>query len=314
MQFWAMLKDAFRESLERRIFWVLILLTALVALTMLSVGFEADRVTFMFGSFPVKTPEYNPLLAMGQTRIISLVVYMLVSLAFGWVGVILMVVATASFFPRFLERGQIDVVLAKPISRPRLFLYRYLSGMIFVLVQGAIFVGATFLAMGFRWHVWVPGYLLAIPLLVLLFSYVYCVSVLVAVKTRSSVAAILVSIFSWAAFALVAQAPSVFHAFPDLKQWERTYTMVRVISWIPPKTSDFPYLVARWTNAGTSLDMFPEQMFESAPAESRRDIQTSREIEERELKKNPWLSIGSSLAFEAVVVLLAMWRFCRMDF
>lgn len=206
------------------------------------------------------------------------------------------------------------MVLAKPIGRPRLFMYRYLSSMIFVLVQGAIFVGATFLAMGFRWRVWVPGYLLAIPLLVLLFSYIYCVSVLVAVKTRSSVAAILISVFSWSAFALVAQAPSVFDAFPDLKKWERTYAAVRVVSWIPPKTSDFPYLLARWTNAGTSLDMFPDQMFESAPAESRQDLRRSRDLEQQELGKSPWLSIGSSLAFEAVVVLLAMWRFSRMDF
>ena len=40
----------------------------------------------------------------------------------------------------------------------------------------------------------------------------------------------------------------------------------------------------------------------------------ARKMEERELKKSPLISIGTSLAFEAVVVLLAMWSFARKDY
>lgn len=195
-----------------------------------------------------------------------------------------------------------------------MFLYKYLAGMLFVMLQATLFFGLTFLVMGLRWGIWAPGYLLCIPLLVLLFSYVYCVSVLVAVRTRSTLAAVLLSLGAWVAFAFIHQAPGVFDAFPSLKEHRRLCSAIRVVSWIPPKTGDFPYLAAHWAGAGTSLDIFPDSMIDTSSDEERAQVERARDIEERELMKNPVYSIGSSLLFEAVVVLLAMWTFARKDY
>jgi ABC-type transport system involved in multi-copper enzyme maturation permease subunit len=311
MQFWALIVDSFRESLDRKIFWVLIALTLVIALMMLSIGFDGERVSFMFGLWSAKTERFNPLADIGRSNLIGFAVYFLASTIMGWIGVMLMIVATAGAFPSFMERGAVDVVLAKPISRPRLFLYKYLAGMVFVVLQGGLFFGLTFLVMGLRWGVWAPGYLLSIVFLVLLFSYVYCISALVAIKTRSAVAAILLSLFSWVLFAVVHQAPGVFEAFPDLKQRRALYNAVRVVSWIPPKTGDFPYLAARWAQAGTSIDAMP---FFATAAISDAEWDRARELEEKELMKNPIYSIGSSLLFEAVIVLWAMWVFVHKDY
>lgn len=314
MQFWAIIVDSFRESRDRKIFWVMLLMTAIIVLAMASVGFQGDRVTFFFGSLSTETDQFNPLVEMGRTRIVGLVVYLIVTLLFGWAGIILMLVATASFFPHFLERGVIDTVLAKPISRPRLFLYKYFAGMVFVLEQAVFFVGATFLVMGLRWGIWSPGYLLTAPLLVVLFSYIYCVSVWVALKTRSSVAAILIGLAAWAVFAMVHQAPGIFEAFPKLKERRVLYTTVRAVSWIPPKTGDFPYLLSRWTKAGTSVDIFPSEVLDAGSEMDRASLEAARQMEEKEIKKCPMKSIGSSLLFEAVVVAMAMWSFSRRDY
>jgi len=240
-------------------------------------------------------------------------VYLLLMFALGWVGIILTIIATAGFFPTMMERGTIDVLLSKPISRPRLFFYKYLSGMLFVLIQATVFVVLTFLVMGFRWGIWVPGYLMCIPLLVLLFSYLYCVSVLVAVRTRSAVAAILVSLAVWFLYACPNTALGVFQAYPDLQKHQRWYQAVRVLAWIPPKTGDIPYLAARWSQAGTSLDVFPEELMEGASMTDREQLDRARDLEEQELKKNPWVSIGSSLLFEVVIVFWGMWVFTRQD-
>ena len=201
----------------------------------------------------------------------------------------------------------------QPISRMRFFLYKYVSSMVFVLFQATWFVVLTFLVMGFRWGVWRPGYLLSVPLLVLLFSYVFCVSVFVGVKTRSAMAAILVSIAAWAVFALVHQVPQIFDAYPTLKEHKTIYNTLRIISWIPPKTGDFDYLAARWANVGPSGDVFPSAMMSSSEKE-RDQMNRAREVEKRQLLNSPVLSIGSSLLFEGVVVLLAMWSFSRRDY
>lgn len=314
MQFWALIVDSFRESRDRKIFWVLVGITLLITLAMLSTGFSENSVSLLFGLFETETSEYSPLSVMGRSRIASLVVYFIMDMFLGFVGMCLMVVATAGVFPAIMQRGTIDILLAKPLGRPRLFLYKYLASMMFVLVQAALFVGLTFLVMGLRWRVWVPGYLLSIPLLLLLFSYVYCISVLVGVTTRSTVAAILVSLGAWVLFALIPAVPALFEMFPTMQKYERVHRAAKVVAWLPPKTADVPYLAARWADAGTSLDMFPTAVMEGGTEQDRAAMQQARELEEEQLEVSPLKSIGSSLIFEACIVALAMWRFSRRDF
>jgi ABC-type transport system involved in multi-copper enzyme maturation permease subunit len=319
MQLWALVADSFRQALDRKLFWVLVVITLLVTLFMLSVGFEGEQATLFFGLVQVDSGEYAPLTLLGRTRLAGLIVYGAMDLVLGWVGITLVVIATAGTFPALMEPGAIDVVLSKPISRSRLFLYKYLASMVFVLVQATLFIGLTFLVMGFRWDVWVPGYLLSIPLLVLMFSYVYCVSVLVAVRTRSTVTAILVSLAAWAIFSVAGQMPGVFEVFPDLKKYEGLHRAVRVVSWVPPKTADVTYLAARWAQAGTSVDMMPDSSKPSAatqrkPKGPNPDLKRARTWEEEQLQMSPAFSIGSSLLFEAAVVMLALRRFARTDF
>lgn len=314
MQFWALIVDSFHEARDRKIFWVLIGITLLVATLMLCIGFKEDRVTILFGLWEPSTDYYSPLSSAGRSHIAGLMVYAIMDVFLGSAGMLLMIIATASAFPAMLQKGAIDVLLAKPIGRPKLFFYKYLSGMVFVLIQAILFIGLTFLVAGLRWRIWVPGYLVYIPLMVLMFSYVYCVSVLVAVITRSTVAAILVTICAWVIFALIRQGPGAFELVPELKKNEQIYRAVQVVSWIPPKTADIPYLGAKWANAGVSLDMFPSSIMETGTEAERVRVRRSRDFEAEQLEIDPLASIGSSLLFEAVVVLLAMWVFCRQDF
>ncbi len=314
MQFWALLVDSFRESLDRKIFWVMAALTMIVTLAMLSVGFESDRIVLFFGMWEPRTDHFNPLTIMGRSRIAGIVVHGLMDFFLGTIGVVLMIIATAGMFPSFTERGAIDVVLAKPIGRCRLFLLKYVTCLVFALVQASLFVVLTFLAMGLRWGVWVPGYLISIPLLVILFSYVFCVTVLVGVKTQSTIAAILLSIAAWVLFATPAVVLTFFDSYPDLKKNKQVYQVVRVAAWIPPKTSDIPYLAARWSQAGTSVDLLPESVFMAGTDEDREQMRATKKVEEDLLAKSPWISIGTSLAFEAVVLLAAMWSFAKRDY
>ena len=313
MQFWALLIDSIRESLDRKIFWVMLTITLLVVLAMASISFENDEVSILFGLWETEAGHFNPLSPVGRSALLGGVIYYVMSFFLGWVGLILTLIATAGFFPTMLERGVVDVLLSKPISRPRLFLYKYLCSMVFVLIQSTIFVVLTFLVMGWRWGVWAPGYLASIPLMVLLFSYVYCISVLVAVKTRSVVAAVLISIGAWVMYACPKVAVDTFNQYPSLKEHRQLYDAVRVLAWIPPKTGDVRYLAARWAEAGTSLDVLPQEVMGRSASELKQ-IERANELEQQELLKNPFLSIGSSLLFEGVILLWAMAGPIRRDY
>jgi ABC-type transport system involved in multi-copper enzyme maturation permease subunit len=306
--------DSLRHAIDRKLFWVLVGITLLVAGAMLSIGFDGDRVTLFFGLVDVDAGGYSPVSALGRTQLVTLMVHGVMDVFLGWIGVTLAIIATAGLFPAMMESGLIDVVLSKPISRPLLFVYKYIASMVFVFIQAALFIVLTFLVMGLRWGVWEPGYLLAIPLMVLLFSYVYSVSVLTAVVSRSAVTAILVSLASWVLFSMVSQAPALFELYPSLKKHRTVERVVRVLSWIPPKTADVTLLAAKWARAGTSDDVVPSEVMETMSSEERAQVSRSREWEEAQMASSPVYSVGSSLLFEVAVVLLALWKFSRMDF
>lgn len=310
MQFWSILKDSLRESRDRKIFWLMIGISVLTAFAMLSVQFSSNSVSFFFGAIHTPTQGLDPAQDEGRSRIVAGVVYILMDTILSWVGILLMIVATAGFFPAFMERGKVDVVLAKPIGRARLFLYKYVASMVFVLVQALVFVGLTLLVMGLHWRVWVPSFLVAVPLLVLQFSYLYCVSVAVAVTTRSTLAAILITIAAWVAFTVPGAASNVISITPELRSVEWLRRTVEIARWIPPKTGDIPYLAARCTRAAPETDLVPDEALSRRPGQAER----VRVAAEQQAQVDPWASIGSSLLFEAALVGLALWRFRARDF
>jgi len=310
MQFWALIVDSFRESRDRKIFWVMLGLSVLIAAAMSCIGFEQGKVNLLFGLKVFETDYFTGVTGIKTDVIAALVVDGIMDTALGGMGVLLSIIATASFFPTFLERGAIDVVLSKPMPRWKLFLGRYLGGMVFIGVQATIFVALTFLVVGLRWGVWLPGYLLAIPLVVLLFSYLYCISALIAVVTRSTVAAVLLTMLAWMAFTGVQSVDDLFtYMYPKWQEQKLLYESVHAARWIVPKTQDITYHAKKWSRAANA------SIFIHADNDDDREmIEQASKIEQARLAISPIVVIGSSLLFEAVVVLAAMWKFSRRDY
>ncbi|MFM9146426.1 MAG: ABC transporter ATP-binding protein, partial [Phycisphaerales bacterium] len=67
--------------------------------------------------------------------------------------------------------GSIDRMLSKPISGGRLFLTRGGTGLFFAGFQALVFVTASFLVIGIRGGVWEPELFVAVPTVVVFFSY-----------------------------------------------------------------------------------------------------------------------------------------------
>ena len=324
MQFWTLIVDSLRESVDRKIFWVITAITFLVIASMISIGFEEDRISLLFGMWEVDTGVMDPMTgeagfdaktALGRRNIASIAVG-IADMAIGWVGLTLALIATAGFIPTFLERGAIDVVLSKPMSRPMLFLGKYVGSLAFVLLISVMFVVPSFLVIWLRWGVWMPGYLMLIPLLVLLFSYIYCVTAWAGVVTRSTIASALIGLGAWIAFVSVQQSANVVESVPGWRKTEWLYDSTRIARWCVPKTEDVTALASRWAGAGTSEELMgpPDAATLNELADSGFDYDSVYELEQKRAAVDAFATIGSSLAFEAVIVIWAMWIFSRKDY
>lgn len=312
MQFLAVLTDSFRESRESRIFWIMLGASLLILLFLTSIGITEDQMRLLFGAVTIDLSSAGAAVK-SNAGLADWVIYLMFEFIVGWIGIILMIIATAHVIPSLMDSGVAGILLSKPISRGRLFSYKYISAMVFVFVQATIAFTGVFLVMGLCWNEWRPGSLLAIPAVVLVFSYVFCISALVGMKTRSAVASTMIAITAWVVFSIVSTLPQVFE-YEELEHFKENtllYNSIRVISWIPPKTGDTTYLVRRWANV-------PEDPLARALARSggnRNDMERAMSIDGQIMDElSVPFSIGTSLVFELLIISLCIWSFSRQDF
>ncbi len=89
--------------------------------------------------------------------------------AFYYPGLLLMVWLTAGFFPRMQERGAIELLLSKPVSRLALFAGRFAGCATIALAAAVLFFGGNYLVLGWKTGIWIPAFLLTVP--ATLFAY-----------------------------------------------------------------------------------------------------------------------------------------------
>lgn len=315
MQVWALIVDSFRDAIDRKIFWIMMVISMLIAASMACITFTDTGFDLMFGMWTFESPGWP---VDGDTRrafVGALVTQLIAGQYLCKVGIVLALVATASTYPSLTRSGVVEVLMSKPMSRYKVFLGKYLGALVFVFLQAVIFVVLTFVVIGTRWHFWLFGYLWLIPLVVVLFSYVFSLSALFGVLTGSTVTTLMLTMLVWIGFFWVPQtAYGVFKLHGEqidpTGRWQRLFGSV---VWVVPKTQDIPVIAGKLVGAGLTSDVLLD--FEIMPDEKREELERARRLEQDELEKlDAFQSIGSSLLSEAVIVMLAMWQFKRKDF
>jgi hypothetical protein len=192
----ALFLDAYRELNAKKMFWVTLVLSGLVVAAFATVTID-DRGWSIFW---IHVPSF-----VNTTLVPPGMFYKLVfgTYAVGWwlnwLAIILALISTAAIFPDFIAGGSVDLYLSKPISRVRLFLTKYVTGLLFVTLQVALFSAACFVLIRARAGTWDLRLFWAVPVVVLVFSYLFAFAALVGLVTRSTVAALLLTILFWLA-------------------------------------------------------------------------------------------------------------------
>jgi ABC-type transport system involved in multi-copper enzyme maturation permease subunit len=217
-----------------------------------------------------------------------------------WFAILISTVITAFFIPNMLHKGTIDLLLAKPIGRARLLLYKYIGGLTFMFVNSSVAVGGVWFILSVRSGLWSPGFLLSILVLTFFFAILYSVSTLVGVLTRSAVLSILASCLMWFLFVVVGKTYFVFHAMPEAvaKVPDFVHKAVNGAHAVTPRTSDLDYLM---------MKILTQSLLSEAEIQRVPGLRMMPEFSWAE-------SLGVSGAFIAVMLTLACWRFSVRDY
>ncbi|MFT3789287.1 MAG: ABC transporter permease subunit [Tepidisphaeraceae bacterium] len=378
IQTWAIFVDAYRELNAKRLFWVTMILSCLVVGAFGAVGFD-DTGFSIFGK-QFKHPFLNTVFLPIAQLYKNLFIELGVNWWLGFFALILALVSTAPMIPDFLGNGAVDLYLARPLGRMRLFVTKYVAGLLFVSAQVIVFCLASMLVIGIRGGAWVPGLFLAVPVVVLMFSYLWSICALVGTITRSTIAALLLTMLAWFAIFGVHAAESILLRFStgarvetefldkdidrlgsdietlnakypstqpmpidaarlrklqtslDIARSQRErasdpfaswHTALYIVKWPLPKTTETTELLGRWLDRQFRAPRERERDVPSDPDEQTsrnffRDPRVRREtfirVDQILRERSATWVIGTSLLFEAAMVGLAGWVFCRRDY
>ena len=359
----ALFLDAYRDLNSRKLFWVTLVLSGLFIGGFAILGVDPGGLKLFTHHIDMEDAPFWYRFIFDKA---------IIGLWLTWAAIILAIISTAGVFPDFITGGSIDLYLARPISRVRLFVTKYLSGLGFVALQVIVVAVGGFFVLGLRGHDWRPGLFWAVPIVVCFFSYLFAICVLFGVSTRSTIAALLLTILCWFVVAALdwsepqiltgqyiygwqtkqyadradqaeanlrsaQKAPHAATLVSEFRQQSETArqqsrqseqtaryfrNVHRIIYWIKlatPKTTDTSDLLER--------DLFTGEEAEKANSDAGRrrssadpgDMNAAalaggRETAQELRSRSAASIIGTSLAFEAIVVFWAGWIFCRRDY
>ncbi len=191
----ALFIDAYRELNARKLFWITMGLNLIVVVVFAGLGIDEEGTSFFVWSFD--SPIVNSSRISPELFYKSQFVQWGIPVWLSWVACILALVSTAGMFPDLVSGGVIETMLSRPISRARLFLTKYIVGLLFVALQVLVFSAGCFLIILIRGGSFSPEVFLAVPIVVLFFSYLFSFCALIGLITRSTIAALLLTMLFW---------------------------------------------------------------------------------------------------------------------
>lgn len=249
-------------------------------------------VTYLYGAIPTRAET-----SVGHS-VFTVEDTVIGSLGAG-VTMLIATIITAFFIPGMLRKGTIDLLLAKPIRRPVLLVYKFIGGLTFMFLNTVVIVIGIWLVLGLRSGLWAPGFLLSIFILTYQFAIFYSVSALFGVLTRSPIVSILVACFTWVLLWGVGTGYQVINAMRDFVDMPR---------WLTVTADTAHFVLPRYKD----LDALNSQMI-------AKDL-LGPDSAERKVMDKVFASIkwGETLAFStgfiAIMLGLACWRFAVKDY
>ncbi len=181
MKILAVIQLTFRESFAKKTFIAFLGISTLVCLLFifalnLDVVNGVDSYISLFGR------------EVDQAFRVQEVIYGIesaVAVALFTAGLFMSLFATSSLIPSFLEKGSIDLLISKPLSRFQILMGRYLGAVAIVAFNIFYLIIFTWLILSLKTGIWNFGFLLAGVMIVLTFAVLFALMTFLGVTIRS---------------------------------------------------------------------------------------------------------------------------------
>ena len=146
-----------------------------------------------------------------------------------------------------LEKGSVDLILSKPVSRFDLIIGKYFGGIFMVFINiGYLIIGLWFL-IGIKFGVWELDFLLTIFTITYAFATLYSLIILIGILTRSSV---LVMMISYIIFFILSPILAARDTISLISNSKIISVTLDILYYLIPQTSDMGELTTNLAVGG----------------------------------------------------------------
>ena len=235
-----------REAMSKKVFLFFMGISAVVLII--------QMIIFSLISADKLIKAVNPMgLKISMLQVVSSFELMIVS-PIAALGLLLAIFSSSSFIPTMLEKGNIDLLLSKPVSRTELILGKYIGGLLVVFINVFFLVFGVWLIISVKFGFWDPVFLSVSLVITFTFAVLYSMIVLFGIITQGSVFGMMMAYFTFLILSpLLFAAKEKFLAAIDsvfLKY------LIKVCYYIVPKTSELMGSVLNSITAGKAIETF----------------------------------------------------------
>jgi ABC-2 type transport system permease protein len=200
------------------------------------------------------------------------------------VGTFLALFATAHLVPRLQEKGTIDLYLSRPVGRVPLLLSRYAGGLLLAAANLLYLIGAMWLIVVWKTHVFHPRFLLSGLVILFAVATLLAFAFLIGVVTSSTGVSLMATYAVFFLSAILVARDRIAAAVST----EAAANVIKGLYWILPKTAE----IGQATVA----------------------LVAGREAPARIADVHYLAVYGSTALFGAAALTLSAWIFSRKDF
>lgn len=189
MKLLAIIQLTFRESLAKKTFIAFLGISTLINLLFLfalnlDIVDGAESYISLFGK------EVDHAFQLDE-----IIFFIEGGVAFGLftAGLFMALFATSSLIPSFLEKGSIDLLISKPLSRIQILSGRYLGAVAIVAFNIFYMIIFCWLIMSVKTGIWNFGFLLAGVMIVLTYAILFALMTFLSVTIRSSAFSLMIT-------------------------------------------------------------------------------------------------------------------------
>jgi ABC-type transport system involved in multi-copper enzyme maturation permease subunit len=236
---WILTWYTLREAMARKVFIFFLIISVLVLIIVGLIFGLSSNVSLGAGGISLYE---NPI-----TGVEMMIISPLTSLC-----LLLAIFSSSSFVPVMLEKGNIDLLLSKPVSRDQLLLGKYLGGILVVLINVAFLILGVWLIISLKFSFWDFYFLNIILSITFTFAVLYSLIVLLGVITKGSTLGMMTAYFIF-----IILSPILFAAndkFSAFIQNKFLKNLIEIFYYILPKTSELMGKVTVNIASGKAID------------------------------------------------------------